>query len=110
MAVPSAVPRPLYTLMLALYAGEIRPRLLRAAAGLIATIVAGVVIASVAGRGDTVEGISAIANGLMVAFAPPAVVIGVWRNLREALLGQIYLVTVVAVFVGRLVPRSKHPA
>ena len=178
------------TLMLALYAAEIRPRLLRVAAVVIATIVAGVVIASAVGNGTTVQGISAIANGLLVALAPPAVVIGVWRNLRdtdavtitavsgvlclyllvgllfaftyiaiqnlggapffsngdpatsahsvyfsfatittvgygdftartnlghtlsvtEALLGQIYLVTVVAVVVGRLAPRSKRPA
>jgi hypothetical protein len=28
----------------------------------------------------------------------------------EALLGQIYLVTVVAVIVGKLAPRSKQPA
>jgi hypothetical protein len=176
--------------MLALYAGEIRPRLLRVAAALIATVVAGVVIAVAVGKGDTVEGISAIANGLLVALAPPAVVIGVWRDLRdtgavtitavagvlclyllvglffaftyvaiqnlggapffsngdaatsahsvyfsfvtittvgygdftartnlghtlsvtEALIGQIYLVTIVAVFVGRLAPRSKHSA
>jgi hypothetical protein len=177
------------TLMLALYAAEIRPQLLRVAAALIATIVAGVVIAVVLGKGNTVEGISAIANGLLVALAPLWVIIGVSRDLREtravtitevsgavclyllvgllfaftylavqdlggapffsngaaatsahsvyfsfvtlttvgygdftartnlghtlsvteALLGQIYLVTVVAVIVGRLVPRSKQP-
>jgi hypothetical protein len=178
------------TLMLALYAAELQPRLLRVAAAVIATIVAGVVIAVAVGKGNTVEGISAIANGLLVALAPPAVVIGVSRHLREAggvtitevsgalclyllvgllftftylavqdlggapffsngdaatsaravyfsfvtlttvgygdftartnlghtlsvteaLLGQIYLVTVVAVIVGRLAPRSKQPA
>jgi hypothetical protein len=178
------------TLMLALYAGEIRPRLLRVAAAVIAAIVTGIVIAIAVGKGSTVEGISAIANGLLVAFAPPAVVVGVWRNLRdtssvtitavsgalclyllvglffafayvaiqnlggapffangnaatsarsvyfsfvtittvgygdftartnlghtlsvtEALLGQIYLVTVVAAIVGHVAPRSKQPA
>jgi hypothetical protein len=178
------------TLMLALYAAEIGPPLLPVAAALIATIVAGVVIAVVLGKGNTVEGISAIANGLLVALAPLWVIIGVSRHLREtravtitevsgavclyllvgllfaftylavqdlggapffsngaaatsahsvyfsfvtlttvgygdftartnlghtlsvteALLGQIYLVTVVAVIVGRLVPRSKQPA
>ena len=177
------------TLMLALYAAELPRRLLRVAAALILIIVAGVVIASVAGKGTTVAGIAAIANGLLVAFAPPAVVIGVLRNLRatgtvtvtvvagvlclyllvglffaftyiaiqnlggapffsngaaatssrsvyfsfvtmttvgygdftartnlghtlavsEALLGQIYLVTVVAAIVSRLVPRGALP-
>jgi hypothetical protein len=177
------------TLMLALYAAEMRPRFLRPAAAVIATIVAGVVIASAVGRGNTVQGISAVANGLLVALAPPAVIIGVARDLREtravtitevsgalclyllvgllfafaylavqdlggapffsngdaatsahsvyfsfvtlttvgygdftartnlghtlsvteALLGQIYLVTVVAVIVGRVVPSSKQP-
>jgi len=174
------------TLMLALYAAELPKRRLRVAAAVILTIVAGVVIASVTGKGTTVAGIAAIANGLLVAVAPPAVVIGLVRILRatravtvtvvagvlclyllvglffaftyiavqnlggapffangdaatssrslyfsfvtmttvgygdftartnlgrtlavtEALLGQIYLVTVVAAIVGRLVPRG----
>ena len=174
------------TLMLALYAAELPSRRLRFAAALILIIVAGVVIMSVAGHGTTVAGIAAIANGLLVVVAPPAVVIGILRNLRtsgtvtvtvvagvlclyllvglffafayvavqnlggapffangadatsarslyfssvtittvgygdytartnlghtlsvtEALLGQIYLVTVVAAIVGRMVPRG----
>ena len=172
------------TLMLSLYAAEVRKPLLRAAGALVATSAAGIVIAAAAAKGPTVEGITAVVGGLLVATAPPAVVIGVTRNLRntgavtltavfgvlclyllvglffafsfiavqnlggapffangdaatstrsvyfsfatmttvgygdltarsslghtlsvtEALLGQIYLVTVVAVFVGRLVP------
>jgi hypothetical protein len=176
------------TLMVALYAAELRKRLMHIAAALILTIVVGVVIASVAGKGSTVVGIAAIANGLLIALAPPAVVIGVVRNLRatgtvtvtvvagvlclyllvglffafaytavqnlggapffatgaaatsarsvyfsfvtmttvgygdftartnlghtmsvtEALLGQIYLVTVVAAIVGRMVPRGAN--
>jgi hypothetical protein len=52
------------------------------AAAVVLTIVVGVLIASVAGNGTTVAGIAAIANGLLVALAPPAVVIGVLRNLR----------------------------
>ena len=174
------------TLMLALYAAELPKRRLRVAAVVVLTIVVGVVVASVAGKGTTVAGIAAIANGLLVAVAPPAVVIGLVRILRatravtvtvvagvlclyllvglffaftyiavqnlggapffangdaatssrslyfsfvtmttvgygdftartnlgrtlavtEALLGQIYLVTVVAAIVGRLVPRG----
>lgn len=177
------------TLMLALYAAETRRGLLRVAGAIILTIVVGVVIASVVGKGTTVQAISAIANGLLVVLAPPAIIIGILRNLRatdtvtitvvsgvlclflliglffafvyvavqnmggnpffsngapatsprslyfsfvtlttvgygdftartnlghtlsvtEALLGQIYLVTVVATIVGRVVPRSKQP-
>ena len=71
------------TLMLALYAAAIPRRRLRVAAALVLTIVVGVVIASVAGKGSTVAGIAAIANGLLIFLAPPAVVIGLLRNLRE---------------------------
>jgi len=178
------------TLLLALYAAEMRTSRLRISAAIIAAIVAGVVIAAVAGEGTTVEGLTAAANGLLVALAPPAVVIGVWRNFRatgtvtitvvsgvlclylliglffaftygaiqnlggapffsngdpatsartlyfsfitittvgyrdftartnlghtlsatEALIGQVYLVTVVAAIVGHVVPRLKQPA
>ena len=178
------------TLMLALYAAEVPKRRLRAVATVILIIVAGVVSGSMAGKGATVDGIAALANGLLIAGAPPLVVIGVWRDLRatgtvtvtvlagvlclyllvglffaftyiavqnlggapffangdaatsarsvyfsfvtmttvgygdftartnfgrtlavtEALLGQIYLVTVVAAIVARLVPRGKQAA
>ena len=81
------------TLMLALYAAELPKRRLRVAAAVILTILVGVLIASVAGKGTTVTGIAAIANGLLVALAPPAVVIGVHRNLRAT--GTV-TVTVVA--------------
>jgi hypothetical protein len=178
------------TLMLALYAAEIPRRRLRAALVIVLTAVAGIVIATELVGGSTGDAIAAVANGLLVAFAPPAVVVGVWRNLRdtgtvtvtvvagalclsllggvffavtyaaiqnlggapffsngdaatstralyfsfatvttvgygdftarsnlghtlsvtEALMGQIYLVTVVAAIVGRLVPRGRQPA
>jgi len=174
------------TLWLALYAAEVPARRLRFATAVILVIVASVIIASVVGAGATVSGIAAIANGLLIALAPPAVVVGLLRNLRstgavtltivagvlcfyllvglffgyvytavqnlgggpffangtdatssrslyfsfvtmttvgygdftartnlghtlsvtEALIGQIYLVTVVAAIVGRLVPRG----
>ena len=176
------------TLMLALYAAEVAPHWLRVAAAVITAIVVAVIVASLANKGTTAQGIAAIASGLLVALAPPAVVIGVYRNLRatgmvtvtvvagvlclylllglfftsiyvavqnlggapffangaaavssralyfsfvtmttvgygdytartnlghtlavsEALIGQIYLVTVVAAIVGRLVPRRSH--
>ena len=81
------------TLMLAMYAAEVPSRRLRIPGALILTVVGGVVIASVAGNGATVAGIAAIADGLLVALAPPAVVVGVLRNLRTT--GTV-TVTVVA--------------
>ena len=61
------------TLLLALYAAEVPARWGRAAVVVVAVIVVTVVIASVAGKGTTVVGIAAIANGLLIALAPPAV-------------------------------------
>jgi Ion channel len=81
------------TLMLALYAAEVPQRRLRVAAVVVLAIVVGAVVASVAGKGTTVAGIAAVANGLMIALAPPAVVIGLVRNLRAT--GAV-TVTVVA--------------
>jgi ion channel len=81
------------TLLLALYAAEIPARRMRVASAVIVATVVGVVIASLAGEGRTAVGIGAIANALLVAFAPPAVVIGVSRNLRAT--GSV-TITVVA--------------
>jgi hypothetical protein len=173
------------TLLLALYAAELSRRLLTAAAVLVTISLVGVVNASIAGQGKTVEAIAGLVSAVLLALAPPAVVRGIVRNFRatgavtvtvvagalclyllaglffgsvyvviqnlgggsffsngepattthalyfsfitmttvgygdftprtnlgrtlaasEALLGQIYLVTVVAVIVGRMVPR-----
>lgn len=173
-------------LLLALYAVEAKPRHQTFALVIVIAIVLGVIVAALAGKSSAAVGLTAVANGLMIAFAPPAVAIGVYRNLRatgtvtvvvlagvlclylllgllfafiyvamqnlggapffangaaatttrslyfsfvtmttvgygdytartnlghtlsvsEALFGQIYLVTVVAALVGRLVPRG----
>jgi hypothetical protein len=178
------------TLLLALNAAEMKQPFLRVAVAVVAVCVVAVIIASAAGKGSTAEAITAIANGLLVALAPPAVALGVYRNLRatgrvtvtvvagvlclymllglffafvyvaiqnlggapffangdsavsaravyfsfitlttvgygdytartnlghtlsitEALVGQIYLVTIVAAIVGRLVPRDQRAA
>jgi hypothetical protein len=178
------------TLTLALYAAEIPSRHLSVAAGIVLAVVASVLISSVFIGGNARGAVAATVNGLLVACAPPAVVLGVWRNLRvtgtvtvttvagvlclylllglfftftyvaiqeiggapffaggdtatsaratyfsfttmtttgygdftartnlghtlsvtEALLGQIYLVTVVAAIIGRLVPRGRQSA
>jgi Ion channel len=83
------------TLMLALQAAGTSRRLLGFAAAIAIVIVAGVVIATVAGKGTTVLGIEAIANGLLIALAPPAVVIGLLRNLRAT--GAVNLTVVAGV-------------
>ena len=174
------------TLLFALRAANTRASWQRAANVIVAVIVIAIVIASLENQGGTVAGIAAVANGLLIALAPPAVVIGVYRNMQasgsvtitvvagvlclylllglffayvyvaienlggapffangqaadssrslyfsfvtmtttgygdytarsnlghtlsvsEALIGQIYLVTIVAAIVGRLVPRN----
>lgn len=83
------------TLMLALYAAEVPRHRLDVAAAVISTIVVAVVIMSVAGEGMTVDGIAAIANGLLVVLAPPAVVVGLLRNLRET--GTVTITVVAGV-------------
>ena len=83
------------TLMLALYAAEIPPHRLRGAGVIVLLIVLGVVVAALAGRGRTVVAIAALTNGLLVALAPPAVVVGLQRNLRAT--GSVTLPVVAGV-------------
>jgi hypothetical protein len=71
------------TLLLALYAAEIDAEKLRVAAVIVAAIVVAVIVASLSSKGSAVIGIAAIANALLLALAPPAVVVGVYRNLKE---------------------------
>jgi hypothetical protein len=78
-----------------LYAAEISTRLLRLAAALVLAIVAGVLIASLAGKGTTVTGIAAIASALLIAVAPVAVVTGVIHNLLAT--GAVTVTTVAGV-------------
>jgi len=70
------------TLMPALYAAELASPRLRVAGACILVLVAGAVLASVASADSVVIGLVAVANGLLVALAPPAVAIGVLRSLR----------------------------
>ena len=83
------------TLMLAFYAGELPARRLRIASVLVTAIVVAVVVASLAGKQSTAAGISGLANGLLIALAPPAVIAGVYRNLRQS--GAVTLTVVAGV-------------
>jgi hypothetical protein len=69
------------TLMLALHAARVPPRRMRIAGAVVVAVVLGVVVASIAGSGRTVVGIAALANALLVLLAPPAVVVGVRRDI-----------------------------
>jgi Ion channel len=82
-------------MLLALYAAEVPALLLRVAVVVVAVIVAAVVVASVAGKRSTVAGIAAIASAVLIALAPPAVVLGVYRNLRTT--GTVTLTVVFGV-------------
>jgi hypothetical protein len=70
-------------LLLAFFAADMPVRRFRIAALLVAAIVAGLVLAAIRGNTHTVFGLAAIVNGMMIALAPPAVVIGIYRNLRD---------------------------
>jgi hypothetical protein len=83
------------TLMLALYAADVPVRRLRIAGGIVALIVASVVVASLAKKGTTVQGIAALANALLIAVAPPAVVVGIIRHVRQV--GRITMTVVAGV-------------
>jgi hypothetical protein len=70
------------TLLLAFWVAEMPARRLRPAGIAIAVLVAATLGVIAADSGSSVVGANAIVNGLLVALAPPAVVIGIVRNLR----------------------------
>jgi Ion channel len=69
------------TLVLALRAGEVAPRFTTVATVLGAALV--IVVAVLAAAGISHDAVARLASGALVAIAPPAVVIGVVRGLRE---------------------------
>ena len=79
------------TLLLALRLAETRATLMRAAVVLVAAMVLLSVIAAATGAVD--ETSTRLANGLLVALAPPAIIVGVLRNMRAT-----HTVTFQAVF------------
>jgi hypothetical protein len=91
------------TLMLALRVADTKPRLSRPAA---AIMLATVVVSAIAAIGGHVDDRSAkVANGLLVALAPPAILVGVVRTLRarqevtvEAVLGVLCVYILLGMF------------
>jgi hypothetical protein len=67
-------------LLLALRAADMPPRRLRGAGVLIAAVVAAALVSLFAGHGRVGPGLAAVADALLVAAAPPAIVVGVLRS------------------------------
>lgn len=93
------------TLLLAFWAGEAKPVVIRPAM----VIVVLLIIASVveAANGDVDAGATRVANALLVGLAPPMIVIGVLRSLRarqrvtlEAVFGVLCVYILVGMFFG----------
>ena len=71
------------TLLLAFWSADMPTKRLKRAAVIVGAGVAAVVLALAIGNGDVVAGSVAIANGLLILLAPPAIVTGVLRSLRK---------------------------
>jgi ion channel len=71
------------TLLLAFWAADMPHRRLRRAAIAVAVAVIAVDAALIAGNSQTVTGITRLVSGVLVALAPPAIVVGVLRTLRR---------------------------
>ena len=90
------------TLVLALRAGEVTWRIARLAAVAGAVLVAAVTVLAIDGTADA--GAARIASGLLVAFAPPAIAVGVIRGLRargatvQAVLGVLSFYLMIGMF------------
>ena len=93
------------TLLLALWAADTKPRVMWPAV----LIVAALILASIveAANGDVGGGATRIANALLVALAPPAIIVGVLRSLRarqavtlEAVFGVLCVYILLGMFFG----------
>jgi hypothetical protein len=81
------------TLVLALRAAEVDPRLVAVAATVAGILL--VLVAIPAAAGEASDKVARLADGLLVLVAPPAVVIGVLRGLRQS--GAVTLQAVLGV-------------
>jgi hypothetical protein len=95
------------TLLLSLWAADVRPSIIRVAAVVAALTVAGSVVDTLAGSAES--GAYRLANMLLVVLAPPAIVVGVFRSLRsrkrvtvEAVFGVLCLYILLGMFFGFL--------
>jgi hypothetical protein len=91
------------TLLLALRVAEAKPRLMRPAVIIVIALILASLIEALSGTVD--GGASRIANALLVALAPPAIIIGVVRTVRarqgvtfEAVLGVLCVYLLLGMF------------
>lgn len=71
------------TLLLALEAGQVRRPVMRAAVVIVVVILAATIIASISNNTERVEGLTSLANALLIAAAPASVIIGLFRHIRR---------------------------
>src|SRR6202042_2894440 len=91
------------TLLLALWAGDTKPRVMWPAVAVVAVLILVSVVE--AANGNVGGGATRIANALLVALAPPAIIIGVIRSLRarqavtlEAVFGVLCVYILLGMF------------
>ena len=91
------------TLLLALLAAETKPRVMRAAAVVVLIVIVAALIEAL--EGTVNGGAIRVSNALLVALAPPAVIVGVLRSLRtkqavtmEAVFGVLCVYILVGMF------------
>jgi len=91
------------TLLLALWAGEIKPRVMWPAVVIVVVLILTSVVE--AANGNVGGGATRIANALLVGLAPPAIIIGVIRSLRarqavtlEAVFGVLCVYILLGMF------------
>src|SRR5580692_9189596 len=68
------------TLLLALWTADTQPRVMWPAVAIVAALILTSVVETA--NGDVAGGATRVANALLVALAPPAIVVGVIRSLR----------------------------
>jgi hypothetical protein len=95
------------TLLLAMWAADVRPRIMRPVALLAALIVLGCVVDAIIQTGESAA--YRLANMMLVVLAPPAIVVGVARSLQtrrrvtiEAVFGVLCLYILLGMFFGFL--------
>jgi hypothetical protein len=91
------------TLLLALWAADSKPRIMRPAVGIVVVLILTSIIEAANGNVD--GGATRIANALLVGLAPPAIIIGVIRSLRarqavtlEAVFGVLCVYILLGMF------------
>jgi hypothetical protein len=95
------------TLVLALRAGEVDRRVVAITAGVAGLLL--IVVAVLAAAGHANDQVARLADGLLVVFAPPAIVLGIVRGLRargavtvQAVLGVLCVYLLIGMFCASL--------